>query len=197
VKAKRDKKYSPASEKADNKQPEKNRFIFSWLAIAFLVVAFLFIFTEGKDLSYLNKKNIIIFAGVCAFLLYALNFIENQKQPKSAATDPNPENVVDQMNKNFKQNRGTILELIKSIGIAFLAALVLRMLLIQAFRIPTGSMKDTLLVGDFLLVNKFKSPNSPPRCPEPTIINILFSFIRLSIGIIQSRFRLSTINLKI
>ncbi|GEM_PF-36578 len=166
VKAKKDKKYSPANKKADNKQPEKSRFIFSWLAIIFLVVAFLFIFTEGNDLSYLNKKNIIIFAGVCAFLLYALNFIENQKQTKSAATDPNAENVVDQINQNFKQNRGTILELIKSIGIAFLAALVLRMLLIQAFRIPTGSMKDTLLVGDFLLVNKFiYGIRTPDRIP--------------------------------
>ncbi len=43
----------------------------------------------------------------------------------------------------------------QALGIAILVALVLRTFVVQAFRIPTGSMKDTLLVGDFLLVNKF------------------------------------------
>jgi signal peptidase I len=39
--------------------------------------------------------------------------------------------------------------------VALIAALLLRTFVVQAFRIPTGSMKDTLLIGDFLLVNKF------------------------------------------
>lgn len=46
-------------------------------------------------------------------------------------------------------------EYAKSIVLAVVAALVLRQFVLQAFRIPTGSMKDTLLVGDFLFVNKF------------------------------------------
>jgi len=46
-------------------------------------------------------------------------------------------------------------EYFEAFAVALLAALVLRALVIQAFRIPTGSMQDTLLVGDFLLVNKF------------------------------------------
>jgi signal peptidase I len=46
-------------------------------------------------------------------------------------------------------------ETIEGLLVALVAALILRQFVIQAFRIPTGSMEDTLLVGDFLLVNKF------------------------------------------
>ena len=45
-------------------------------------------------------------------------------------------------------------EWIKSFLIAFGLFLILRTFLVEAFRIPTGSMESTLLVGDFLLVNK-------------------------------------------
>src|SRR5256886_8173710 len=42
-----------------------------------------------------------------------------------------------------------------AIGIAVLLALVIRTFVVQAFTIPSGSMMDTLLVGDYILVNKF------------------------------------------
>ena len=56
----------------------------------------------------------------------------------------------------------TALEYGKAIGTALLIALLLRQFLFQAFTIPTGSMLETLQIGDFLFVNKFlfgaKSP---------------------------------------
>ncbi|RMG67326.1 MAG: signal peptidase I [Calditrichaeota bacterium] len=47
------------------------------------------------------------------------------------------------------------LETVQALLIALLAALILRQFVIAAYKIPTSSMEDTLLVGDFLLVNKF------------------------------------------
>jgi signal peptidase I len=42
----------------------------------------------------------------------------------------------------------------KAIGVAFLIWVFLRSFLVEAFRIPSASMENTLLVGDFLFVNK-------------------------------------------
>lgn len=44
---------------------------------------------------------------------------------------------------------------VESFGAAIVLALVFRQFALQAFRIPSSSMEDTLLVGDFLFVNKF------------------------------------------
>lgn len=53
------------------------------------------------------------------------------------------------------RSKGQIREYTEAVTVALIAALLLRTFVVQAFRIPTGSMKDTLLIGDFLLVNKF------------------------------------------
>ena len=49
---------------------------------------------------------------------------------------------------------GTVLEWIKSIGVAVVIFVLLRTFLVQTFVITSGSMEETLLVGDFLVVNR-------------------------------------------
>ena len=51
----------------------------------------------------------------------------------------------------------------KSLGLAFILFLIIRIFLVQAFKIPTGSMESTLLVGDYLLVNKMVYGAKTPR----------------------------------
>src|SRR5688572_25079315 len=51
--------------------------------------------------------------------------------------------------------KSTAREYFESIVVAVILALFVRTFVFQAFKIPTGSMKPNLLVGDHLLVNKF------------------------------------------
>jgi signal peptidase I len=51
--------------------------------------------------------------------------------------------------------KSTAREYFESICVAVILALFVRTFIIQAFKIPTGSMENNLLTGDHLLVNKF------------------------------------------
>ena len=53
------------------------------------------------------------------------------------------------------RRKSLVREYVEAIAIAILLALVIRTFVVQAFTIPSGSMMDTLLVGDYILVNKF------------------------------------------
>jgi signal peptidase I len=68
-----------------------------------------------------------------------------------------------------KRKEGGIAETLRVIVHALIIALVIRTFLFQPFNIPSGSMKSTLLVGDYLFVSKysygyshFSFPFSPP-----------------------------------
>src|SRR6186713_433841 len=57
------------------------------------------------------------------------------------------------MRREFRKS--TLREYFESIVIAVILALFIRTFVVQAFKIPTGSMEENLLIGDHLLVNKF------------------------------------------
>ncbi|MFA5580836.1 MAG: signal peptidase I [Paracoccaceae bacterium] len=61
--------------------------------------------------------------------------------------------------------KNSTIEFIKTIVYALLIAGVFRTLFFQPFWIPTGSMKQTLMIGDFLFVNKMAYGYSRYSCP--------------------------------
>ena len=60
-----------------------------------------------------------------------------------------------------------VVETIKTVVYALLIAGIFRTLFFQPFWIPSGSMKDTLLIGDFLFVNKMAYGYSSYSCKLP------------------------------
>lgn len=68
-----------------------------------------------------------------------------------------------------KSRKKQIWETVEAIVIALVLALVIRAFVIQAFKIPSGSMEDTLLVGDHLIVSKFAYGVQVPR---PAMIEV-------------------------
>jgi signal peptidase I len=67
--------------------------------------------------------------------------------------------LTESLSKTFEEigpePKSALREYAESIGMAVLFAFVLRGFVVEAFKIPTGSMIPTLLVGDHLFVNKF------------------------------------------
>lgn len=67
------------------------------------------------------------------------------------------------------KKKSVVRDWVESIIVAFILAMVIRTFVVQAFKIPTGSMRPTLLEGDLILVNKFiygaKIPFTDKRLP--------------------------------
>ncbi len=68
------------------------------------------------------------------------------------------------------RKKSVVRDWVESILVAFILAMFIRTFIVQAFKIPTGSMRPTLLVGDIIMVNKFiygaKIPFTKYRLPK-------------------------------
>jgi signal peptidase I len=80
-------------------------------------------------------------------------------------------NTTNQTNRVQGKKKSTFREYTEAILIALVLAFIIRSFIVQAFKIPSGSMIPTLLVGDHILVNKFIFG---PQIPFTTVR--LFSF---------------------
>ncbi|MCY7362214.1 MAG: signal peptidase I [Ignavibacteria bacterium] len=99
--------------------------------------------------------------------------MENNNSSKTESELKNRELKVAKPNdKNAKENISKPREFINALVYAGVVAFIIKILLFEAFRIPTGSMEKTLWVGDFLLVTKFTYGATTPR-------NVPFTDIRL------------------
>lgn len=74
---------------------------------------------------------------------------------KDASISAEIETVLDENNIKIRKV-SNIREWIESIVIAFILAMFIRTFFIQAYKIPSGSMRMTLIEGDRLMVNKLK-----------------------------------------
>ncbi|MCJ7771777.1 MAG: signal peptidase I [Desulfobacterales bacterium] len=63
--------------------------------------------------------------------------------------------INDLKQKDLGKKKSGLRENIEAIVLAVILALFIRTFVVQAFKIPSGSMKETLLIGDHILVNKF------------------------------------------
>ncbi len=84
----------------------------------------------------------------------------------NTSPNPAPKEKSTRMKGNLPPQKDRTMELVEAILFAIIAALFLKTFVVEAFHIPSGSMENTLLEGDFLLVNKFiygaKSPMNIP-----------------------------------
>ena len=78
--------------------------------------------------------------------------------------------------KPAKQQRSFLAELPFLVAIAFVLALLIKHFLVQAFYIPSGSMENTLHVGDRVLVNKLPYHWHGPQRGDIVVFNGLDSF---------------------
>jgi signal peptidase I len=65
--------------------------------------------------------------------------------------------------KEEKKEKSKPRDYFRALIFAAFVAIFLKIFFVEAYRIPTGSMENTLLVGDFLLVNKFVYGATTPR----------------------------------
>lgn len=76
--------------------------------------------------------------------------------------------------KQEKAKKGHFREIAEAVIVALVLALLIRTFFIQAFKIPSGSMEDTLVIGDHIIVSKLSYGLQVPR---PATIKIMGSSV--------------------
>jgi signal peptidase I len=88
-------------------------------------------------------------------LLAAGASIEGGETPPEPAQPEPPPEPVKAAEPAKKKEEESWVETVKTVAYALLIALVIRTFLFQPFNIPSGSMENTLLIGDYLFVEKY------------------------------------------
>jgi len=65
--------------------------------------------------------------------------------------------------KKAKKEKSTLRSYVETIVLALLIALFLRLFVVSAYHVSSGSMSDTLLAGDYIFVSKLAYRYSPPK----------------------------------
>src|SRR6201986_964876 len=84
-------------------------------------------------------------------------------------------------NRYKRRKKSTAREWVDAFAFAIIAAALIRIFFIEAYVIPSGSMENTLLIGDYLFVSKV---NYGPRVP---ITPVAFPFAHHTMPIINTR----------
>jgi signal peptidase I len=96
---------------------------------------------------------------------------EGSRSAKSrkAGRRSSPDAAAARDGRGASPKKSALREWIEVVVVGLLVVSLFRGVVAQAYQIPSGSMEDTLLVGDFLIVNKFiyglKVPFTDTRLP--------------------------------
>jgi signal peptidase I len=79
---------------------------------------------------------------------------EQHQQPEDVTLEPSTSSHTSQEHQKTSSKKSLIREYSEAIIIAIILAFTIRVFVVQAFKIPSGSMIPTLLIGDHILVSK-------------------------------------------
>ena len=126
-----------------------------WIFYLFipLIGQFIFIGVLWEFLKLYSKKSLVDLV-LCVLLPFAyLPFIGFNSEVKYAGP------------AQYDDHKNSVQEWSEAIGFAVIAATLIRWLIMEAYTIPTPSMENSLLVGDFLFVSKFHYGTRTPMTP--------------------------------
>lgn len=103
----------------------------------------------------LDFPTILVAATFITGLIWAMDAVLWAPKRKQAAAALGAAGTADPEAVAATMKEPTVVEYAKSFFPVILAVLLLRSFVVEPFRIPSGSMMPTLLVGDFILVNKY------------------------------------------